>query len=413
MQKENLVHDQNFFQLASIICAPLALPVIIVGAQLAEKFGAGTAIGSIFVGNLILWLIGITMISMPEKDRINAIENVKNYLGNSGKILVALVLIFAFLNWYILEISSATIALDSMFQFDHGGRLLNLTGVGATFGLLSAFLAIGGILLIKRMALISMPFMILYHVYVIFISDVSVLAKGGFGLSFIGVVSTVLVLLPGMVNLPTIFRHSRSKADSYLALTFIALFTSFFEISTIWMKFSGYSEFDLNAGYFVIPTSVFILLTLINSNLLNIYFASACWEAFIPKIASAKGYSIIGFVGTAAYIFIQKPFETLFFRDLANSYIATLGAVLLIAFLIRMIVRYRPRVFEKTINGIAWLVGSIVATILKIQNPEQGIQSLLAGIGASVLFFLCVIFVEEMVWSIRKISIEKTGRQTL
>ncbi|MDE3046351.1 MAG: hypothetical protein KGJ02_06885 [Verrucomicrobiota bacterium] len=400
-------HDQNFFQLASIICAPLALPVVIIGAQLAEKFGAGTAISSIIVGNLILWLIGIAMASMPEKERLNAIENIKNYLGNPGKIAVALVFIFAFLNWYVIEINSATISLNSMLHFNNSGFFLNLKVVGVIFGLLSALLSIGGILWIKRLAFASMPFVILYHFYVILISDISIFPIESFELSLIGVISSVLAILPGIVNLPTVFRHSRSKEDSYLALTFIVLFTSFFEISTIWMKFSGYSEFDLNTWYFIIPTSAFILLTLINSNLLNIYFASACWEAFVPKIGRAKGYAIIGLLGTLAYAFIEKPSFSLFFEDLANSYIATVGVVLLMAFLVRKIVKHRPRTFERTINGISWFLGSLAATILKIQYPDQQIQSLVGSIATSVLVFLCVIFVEEMIWSIQKVSMTK------
>ena len=48
---------------------------------------------------------------MAAPNRDNAIENVERYLGKTGGIFAAIFLIIAFLSWYILQISSAVVAL--------------------------------------------------------------------------------------------------------------------------------------------------------------------------------------------------------------------------------------------------------------------------------------------------------------
>jgi hypothetical protein len=144
-------------------------------------------------------------------------------------------------------------------------------------------------------------------------------------------------------------------------------------------------------------------LTALCSNLLNIYLASACYETFIPKFEGAKGYAIMGLLGTSAYTFFQISSPIEFLNHLFNNYIAVLGVVLLIAVLSRLIIRHRPRKFEKIINVIGWLVGCCFSTFLVIRNPDAGMHELLISMSASGLFFLCVFFLEETVWSIQKI----------
>lgn len=405
--------NQNYWELASIQSASLGLGVIIIGEQIAEKYGSGVAICSILVGNLILWLVGVVIISMANRDRINAIQNVKGYIGRGGASLVALILIFAFLNWYTLQINSTTVMLDTIIDLNSKEQANFTIRIGAFFGLLSALLAIGGIRLIKLLSLIFLPILFFLNIYIIITSDVSNAINEKWGLSFYAIISTVLIELPGMVNLPTFFRHSRSRADSYLALTIMTFFISFFEISTIWIRLSNFtnavlfSQHQYSFIFHLLPLISFIIIMLILTNLLNIYFASACWETFIPRFGGPKEYAIIGLFGTAAYTFFQISPPMLFLLDLTNDYIANLGATLLMAFLIRIVVKHRPRTFERIINFISWIVGSIAATVLEIKYPQQGIQTLLAGIGCSILFFLCVIFIEETIWATKKLDMIK------
>jgi hypothetical protein len=87
-----VVHNQNFYQLAAIQSVSLGLPAFITGKFLAHSLGTGVAICSIFVGNIILWLVGLTVISTIYQERTNAIQNINGYIGKVGGLLFALIL---------------------------------------------------------------------------------------------------------------------------------------------------------------------------------------------------------------------------------------------------------------------------------------------------------------------------------
>lgn len=368
-----------------------------MGQVLAKTYGTSIAICSIAFGNLILWLIAIAIVSMTGRIHSNAIDNIKSYCGKFGGMFAALLFLAAFLNWFAVQISSSVSELNKLFQIETQGHKDILIRAGAALGLLSALLGIGGIHLFKRITAFSLPLLFAYHLYAV-INSTSILVKWTWGLSFSAVLTTVLYILPGVINFPTFFRHSISKAHSYLAITLMMLFITAFQISSIWMNFSFPSFISLN----LISFAIFVILILTCCNFLNIYLASACWEIIDPRFGGAKGLAIIGLFGTLTYTFVQISAPVQFFQDLTNSYIATLGAVLLMAYLTRIIVTHRVRYHEKIINTITWLFGCLVATIYEIEHVLAGVETLLVGVNASLLFFIVVIFVEETVWAARK-----------
>ncbi|NGX63831.1 MAG: hypothetical protein KR126chlam6_01247 [Candidatus Anoxychlamydiales bacterium] len=58
---------QNFWTLASIQSASIGIWGMVLGWHLAKDYSPNIAIGSICVGNLLLWFIGIGIISMASK----------------------------------------------------------------------------------------------------------------------------------------------------------------------------------------------------------------------------------------------------------------------------------------------------------------------------------------------------------
>ena len=173
---------------------------------------------------------------------------------------------------------------------------------------------------------------------------------------------------------------------------------SFFEIGTFWIRSDVIQFSTMNV--------FFILLTFIVTNLLNIYLGSAVWESFVPRFEGPKGYAIIGLIGTATYTFFQIYSPVRFLEDLVNYYIGCLGVVLLIAFLVRIIVKHRPRNWEQLISCFCWFIGCIVATLTKFKYLPDDMHPLLVGIGSSALIYLFILFVEETIWSAKKIFVE-------
>lgn len=395
MGKSPIFYDnQNYFQLASIQSAALGLSVIIIGKQLAALYGAGTAICSIILGNLILWLVAVAVISMVDKEKSHAIDNIKEYVGKYGGSIAALILMIAVLNWYAYQITFSVSALGSLFQ--PGAENGLLIRIGATVGLLSALLAIGGIHLLRQMTVFSLPLLVCYTIYSIATSNEKIVLDGTWGFSFTAVTTTVFILLPGVINFPTFFRHSRSKAHSFLALTLLTIFITFFEVATIWMDFH-FSQGLVDTVFLV----AFILVILVYCNLVNIYLASACWETFSARFGEPRGFAIIGLLGTLAYTFVQISTPVQFFQDLTNAYLASLGIVLLMAYLTKIVVRHRPRPMEKSINLVTWLFGCVVATVYETTHFLKGTDTLFAAVNASLLFYIGIIFVEETSWAVR------------
>lgn len=387
--------NQNFFQLAAIQSASLGLSVIIIGRQLATQYGAGTAICSIAVGNLILWLIGISIISMPEGARASAIDNMKTYFGKTGGWIAALIFMASILNWFAYQINFSLSSINALTALNFQLTQPLSVRIGAALGLLAALLAIGGIKLIRQITMIALPLLLAYHFYALSLTTTSHTIT--WDISFPAVLTTILILLPGVINYPTFFRHSRSKAHSFLALTLLTLLISFFQISTIWLDCSSKQGFT----FYTLSLPLFIIFTLTTCNLLNIYLVSACWETIAPRFGGAKGYAIVGLFGTLTYTFVQITTPVQLFQNLTNAYIANFSIVLLLAYLMRILVKRKIKSSIKNLNLATWAFGSFTATLYEVQHFLAGLPSLIAGVNACILFYLAVLFFEETAIAIR------------
>ncbi len=392
--------QQHFWHLASIQSAAQAIPSILIGGILAEQYGSAIAISSICVGNLILWVIGLCVISMAAKSRINAIENVKGYLGKFGGIAMSLTLALAFIAWYMLEIQSTTDALKSFFK---NGDKWDPLFFGSACGVTIAILSRGGIRLIKWFCTIAFPFLLLFILYGMWTS--APLDRDGlWSFSFLGIICVTSLTLSGMVNLPTFFRHAKSRADSVIALTLLTIFNALFQLFSIYTRMTLPSDFFTKLGAFPeLLIAAFLILALLCTNLVNIYFASACIETMTPKLSRPNAYLWVGIVGTAAYACLRNPAPVTFLENLVSNFIANLGVVLLISYLVGVIVKHRPRQMEKAVSNTCWGIGCLLALIAQMQYPNRLDLVFTIGVSSSIFSFLCVLFIEETHWSFRKL----------
>lgn len=398
--------DQKWYHLSTILGSLFSLPMIVIGNQLAKLHGPGVAICSIIVGNLFLWIIGLTVVTMSIQERSNAIDNVNNYLGKYGAILMWIIMMLSILNWFALQLHFLTPSIGDFFHIEAQKTLVFL-GIG--IGLITALLSFGGIQLIKWATLITFPLIFFYHFLSMVQFGISISFLGTWGLSLSAIITTLLVFLPGIINLPTLFRHSQSKADSYLGLSIFIFLVSFYQIATIGMQFTDIGGATYKGySFYSFITFIFLILTLIYINLANIYYVSALCEKYTPKVAKILGFSF-GLVGTGYYLFIQKYnyYPIGIVSGLTNSFLAGLGIVLLISYLIRTIVQHRPRKNEKALNLFCWIIGCAVAAFFVPYNIEDYVKPLLMGVIASTSSFLVIIFIEENIWAMKKVLSDK------
>lgn len=408
-------HNQNFWQLASIQSAALGIQGMLIGKYLSDHYGVGVAITSICIGNFILWIIALSMFSMTyhgQGKAKHATENVLTYLGKPVAIISALVLMVAFISWFPIQINAL---------IDWTGKFLkNYSGWDGTTQLITvivlAFLIIGistfGIRAIKWICTISLPLLSMYVMYALFDQEMS-LGTIEWKVSHKGIIPVIIIVFPGIINLPTFLRHARSRADGILALTIMTFLVILFQAATIWV------HHVTNTGTILAPYSPetgwtfnllsflgFIFLSTICVNIVNIYFASAALEFIVPNFTDARGYVLIGLIGALALSVFKSETIMNNIETITNNFIGSLGVVLVVGYLSRIIIVHRFRRLEKEINILCWVVGCIVSLYSFYVNQDIA-SSFVAGIFTSALSFIVIIFLEETVWSIRRIFFKK------
>lgn len=402
---------QTYWQLASIQIAAFGLPSLYFGAYLEKGQGAATAVLSICVGNLILWLVGLATIAMTVKKRKNAIENLRTYIGKVGCLIGGITLSFAFLFWFTIQITSTVTEMKKVLNaYLNLSEVFNIR-VGAALGIFISLLSIGGIRLIKWFNVLLLPFLIGYIIYAIVANQSWTHLNGSLEISFPIVISSIIITLPGVVNLPTFFRHRREPIDAFLALSLFIFFTALIESSAIFLINQSTGEYFssyLNTGPVqAVFLLLFMIISLISANLVNVYFASAAWEESFPWISRSKEFAIIGMAGTVMFTFFQSQTVMVYLERLLSSFIANLGIVIIMAYLVQRIVVHRQRKFELLISFICWLIGCIATTFIQDIDLKHATQAFAFGLGASVLFYLLFLFLEETMWSLKKVVFHK------
>lgn len=409
--------NQNFWHLATIQAAALGLPVFFIGGKLAGEFGLGVAISSLCIGNLVLWLIALSMFAMTYTragEAENAMQNVFAYFGKTASWVASLILLFAFVTWFSLQIKTQMIFMERFLLNYPSWSPTSGIRLGIFFACITTFGAMGGIRFIRWVCLISFPLFFLYILYIFFTNVALEGISTKFEWSFYAVIAVVLLLLPGMINLPTFFRHARSRADGIMGLTLMTVFVTLMQAGSIWFSQA------MKGGEMLLPYTIrtgwtldllvvlaFVILLTFCVNLVNVYFASAALETLTPNFANARGFAVIGLMGTLVYGLLQTASVLHAVEVLTTHYIGCLGVMLLAGYLLRLVTQHRPRPMEQHVNFICWGIGCAVATVLFFLVAEEGV-SFIGGIVASALSFVLFVFVEETVWAVGRL-VSKRG----
>lgn len=402
--------DLSFWELGFMLSAGQGIISMGVGVDIAQKFGLGTAMTSILIGNFILFFIGLGIISMTGQ-RSHTIQNIKENFKPYFTFILAVIIVALFLLWYALHTKQPTFLITNFLT-----SKLNIQDVDSTFvirvgsilGLTCALACMWGITLIKWVNIITFPIQILFFV----LAFLTIKSTGGFfentwGFSFIGTLQVMLTWLPGTVNMSTFSRHSRSRAHSILSLFFIFTFHSLFQCMFLMLENRGVITQIFNSssmGLVQIIAFIFVIVSFFAVNFLNIYWASIGWETFFKKEQGAKGYAVIGLLGTVIYIFFESSQLVLILEKISTALVANLGMVLISSALVKLLIQHRVRPIDRIDNAICWVVGS-AAALYAYFTHHNGITAAIYGINTTLLMCGLIIFLEEFYWSAKKIKI--------
>lgn len=399
--------NQNFIQLSFIQGASYGLSGFLMGNVIASKYGIGVAIPALCIGNLLLWIVGLVMFVMtyegPGKAE-SAMGNVRVYLGKTAAILASLVLMLAFMSWFSIQLKSQMNALESVFGNGVAGSGAMGLRIGIFFACITTFIAMGGIRTIRWVCTIAFPIIAAYAIYFVWKDFSHVKLSLDWNVSLPAIVSVVASVFPGVINLPTFFRHARSKADGLLGLGLMTFFVIVLQLSGIWFV---NLEKKVTGVWLIV---VFIVLTTLCVNLVNIYFASAALEQLHKRFAHSAGFAVIGLSGTLIFGILRSLTVMNAIEFLTTSFLGCLGVMLLAGFLVRLVVRHRPRPWEQHVNFGCWVVGCLTSIVLFFCLNDQQ-MAFLGGIYASLLAFILEVFIEETVWSTTRLITKRPRKE--
>lgn len=397
MQKERSLIDthQKYWQLAFIQSSSLGLPILLLGGSFLKNSNPGSIISSIVIGNLISWVIGLIMVLMTPKKH-NAIENVAHYLGKKTMLIAGLILSFAFIGWYSLQIEATVELFKSIYDLSPVQKLK----IGSALGAIIAFISIGGIKLIRWITCICFPIFLAFYVFLGFKCEFISIFKAHWEPSIHTITFVTLSLLPGFINLPTFFRHAQSKAHAVGGLSLTTFNIILFQIFFVLIGINSIVAFSETLSSSIILV-LFTILSLVCINLVNIYFSAATWEVALSQYAGAKGHVLSGLIGTLFYCVLQGSKSMELVNNVMDGFISCLGFVLLIEYSLKALPSHWTTAYEKRLSNFSWAVGCITILCITIMNPFNSIKSIGWGIGGAVITFIAVIFFKETFWAIK------------
>lgn len=358
--------NQSFWDLATIQLTGLtSLPLLATSVLIIKTNTILSSILTLILSNLILWLFRYIIILMSHKNRKNTIEIIQDYLGDIGKYVSSVVVLAATLAWFCGQTTIGINAIISLFQLENK-LTTNLFIQGSIImGIISTFFCTGGIIWLKRLSLICFPIMVVALFIVFFLVPHDMKTGTATGISIPGLMLSLGSSLGVTVDLPTFFRHSRSKKESLKALGIIQIFSLILSIIALYLgsiilPWEGLNEISfLTDGNHFLSISLFLLifLSVICANVSNVYAGSVGWEVWAPKsLVGKQEYLLIGLGLTAIFIFFANMIPLSLLLEKTDSALVNICIVLIIGYLICLFTRTKPNLLDKYIYFLAWLV---------------------------------------------------------
>jgi purine-cytosine permease-like protein len=379
---------QSVWDLTSIQLAGwTSLPILVTSLLILETNSVLGAVLTIVVGNAILWFIRLVILMMSQEERKSTLDISRDYLGTWGGYFIAVLLLFSTLIWYVSQTTAASKTLTYLAVIKESPQIDQFTQISVLLGLVSAFLCMNGISILKKLCTYSFPFLILAFVFVLCsLPDLS-LKDNGNPLSFSGLSLVLATNLGITADMPTFFRHSRSWETSIKALTWIQLISLVLGLMSLYFGSIINQHFEVHAAvlhaessFFSAALIFFIFLSVLCANVANVYSASVGWELVAPKaLIGRKEYLILGLGLTTIFILIFDLFPLEEVLHVSDSSLVNLCLVLLLGYIISRYQKKSIGLFEQTTYFSAWLLTTCLDVLQWIIPQKTPSDSLLVN----------------------------------
>ena len=360
--------NQNSWQLASIQLAGwMSLPTLATSLYILQVNSFLGAILTILVGNAILWFIRLGIIGMAHEKRQSTLDLAKVYFGTTGSYFIASLLLISTLAWFIAQTSAAGGTLTHLLALHEDPKIDQFTQMSVFLGLVSAFLCMEGIPLLRRLSTLAFPLLIIAFFTILFTLPTRDPGANTNPLSLSGLTLILATNLGLSSDLPTFFRHSKSWNTSVKGLLFIQLVSVGLGIASLYFGsiithgFGINHELVMTSGNEILRLSLiaFIALSVISANVANVYSASVGWEVLAPAaLVGRKEYLILGLSLTTIFILFSDLVPVELLLSTSDISLVNLCIILLIGSMITKKSKRAPSILLKTSYFLAWLIST-------------------------------------------------------
>lgn len=363
---------QTYWQLASIqLSGFTSLPVIATSILLLNLYNFTSALLTLILGNIILWAIRYVIIRMTKGERKSTLDLAKDYVGPTGGVLIAILLLLSTTAWFVTQTTLASNSLMFLIPLYEGPEISEYIQIAVFLGIASTLLCMEGIVVLRWLSVLSFPVVFIALLGVLITSPTATFPLSFDGISLAGLPLVIGTNLGVSADIPTFFRHARSHKDSLIALFIIQVATLFLSVMGLYLgniiePWFGIKENNASLyrsdmlRFFLI---LHITLSTICANVANVYSASVGWEIIAPKLAGRKEYLILGLGLTILFILITNIFSLNFLLETTDGGLINLALLLLIGYGLKRVLKREIQKIEKRLFFISWLFATLLLTL--------------------------------------------------
>lgn len=358
----------SWWQLSSIqIGGAICIPLLLAGQTLNQSYGFESAIISIFIGNTILLFLGLITAKMSFEERKTTIENAEKYFGKVGVHFLALILASSLLGWFAIQLNMMSWSIIDLFFLDSSDSLFRI-GLNTTLGLLITIAAFYGIKSLNALANCTVPLLLATLFYALFTLEKEP-STVDHEFSIRGVSIVVGLIIVGVIDFPTYYRHTKSLKDSYISIFLIFGFVlPCLEIIGVYLASNATGESFLNVlkgnhgNLWNIWIAFFLIFAGWTTNNLNIYSGSVYLNYSVKNLSHMQSTLYFGLLGTlCASVNLLDHFESVL--RVISVFIGSMGAVVITRYFLNQIQNKSLYLENQLSNLIAWVLGIIVGVI--------------------------------------------------
>ena len=327
-------HQQNWLQLLCIQAGgAICLPIIMLGQVLAQSYGLWAALGMIACGNAFLLVYALFTSKMAVCERKSTIELVVGLFGRYGSALFGAIFLVSMVGWFAIQINVVTESLSQYLFFSP--IVLNLL-----LGALMTVVSCCGIRGLQVLSQLSAPLLIATLAIALYFTTGSLQVEAH-PFSFGGISLVIAAAIGGAIDIPTYWRHAKSRSDGTIAAVLLfGVALPLIESVGVYLGFHASStnllatltqQGGLGWELWVVG---FLVLAGWTSNNTNLYSAGINSFSLLPKLSFVRRTLLIGAFGTMlSCMNLLQHFSMAL--DVMGILIASMGAVMIVSYFLK------------------------------------------------------------------------------